>query len=482
MRCRGAAQDALDLTRSLGGYVVSSSVATGEQGRVAHRPRPCRPGAGRDCWPLPGSGRIVSQQVTIDDLQQNLDELTHRQASVLGQIARIRCTARLRDARQLRPKQCSEPASASCAVSCARCGRASLDRGRGAHVDDPARRGHARCIRSRRADVAHRPHDRRGSRKSSPGKGVIALGLLIVLAPFALVAFAAWLGRRFYRRREEAAARDIAGVVRSSVAISASATIVSGRPENLTRLAEPRASASVQVRPSRCIRSLCPLDGLARGESLGERVRLLAQRAKLLVSRGRRRDRREQIGLPKRLHEVAEDARPRPPARRARCSPYAVTITIRIGRSSRMRRAASIPSRPGIFTSRSATSGSGLARERHGLLTVTGLRADPRSPRASSMLLRSSRMRVSSSAIEHSVHAGNTTSAREAAAFSSDSSPPEARRGRARGRSRARCLPARLRSRSRRRRSRARPSPFLLRERDATRARRRARARSEAAP
>ena len=34
-------------------------------------------------------------------------------------------------------------------------------------------------------------------------EGVIALGLLIVLAPFALVAFAAWLGRRFYRRREE---------------------------------------------------------------------------------------------------------------------------------------------------------------------------------------------------------------------------------------------------------------------------------------
>ena len=34
-------------------------------------------------------------------------------------------------------------------------------------------------------------------------EGVVALGLLIVLAPFAFVAFAAWLGRRLYRRREE---------------------------------------------------------------------------------------------------------------------------------------------------------------------------------------------------------------------------------------------------------------------------------------
>jgi hypothetical protein len=34
-------------------------------------------------------------------------------------------------------------------------------------------------------------------------EGVVALGLLIVLAPLALVALAAWLGRRLYRRHEE---------------------------------------------------------------------------------------------------------------------------------------------------------------------------------------------------------------------------------------------------------------------------------------
>ena len=34
-------------------------------------------------------------------------------------------------------------------------------------------------------------------------EGVIALAILIIAAPFAIVALFAWLGRRFYRRREE---------------------------------------------------------------------------------------------------------------------------------------------------------------------------------------------------------------------------------------------------------------------------------------
>jgi hypothetical protein len=32
---------------------------------------------------------------------------------------------------------------------------------------------------------------------------VVALAVVIIAAPFALLAFAAWLGRRLYRRREE---------------------------------------------------------------------------------------------------------------------------------------------------------------------------------------------------------------------------------------------------------------------------------------
>ena len=34
-------------------------------------------------------------------------------------------------------------------------------------------------------------------------EGVIALAIAIVAAPFALLLFAAWVGRKLYRRREE---------------------------------------------------------------------------------------------------------------------------------------------------------------------------------------------------------------------------------------------------------------------------------------
>ena len=197
-----AAQDALDLTRSLGGYVVSSSVATGEQGSASLTVRVPVDRVQDAIAGLSGLGRIVSQQVTIDDLQQNLDELTQRQASVLGQIARIR--ARLD----------SETLDAQTQAVL----RTRLGILRGEH-------------RALRQGIASTEAEARMSTIQlavvTPGaygavvptsridrtidealnvltwEGVIALGLLIVLAPFALVGFAAWLGRRFYRRREE---------------------------------------------------------------------------------------------------------------------------------------------------------------------------------------------------------------------------------------------------------------------------------------
>ena len=85
-----AAQDALDLTRSLGGYVVSSSVATGEEGSAAITVRVPVAKVQDAITGLSDLGRIVSQQVSIEDLQAQLDELEQREAAVRGQIARIR--------------------------------------------------------------------------------------------------------------------------------------------------------------------------------------------------------------------------------------------------------------------------------------------------------------------------------------------------------------------------------------------------------
>lgn len=198
-----AAQEALDLTRSLGGHVVSASVATGEEGTASLTVRVPVARVQDAITGLSALGRIVSQQVTIDDLQEQLDALERRQASLQAQIARI--SARL-DTEELDAET-----------------RAALE---------TRRRTLQAELRQIRTGIAQTNAEARMSTIQltvvTPGaygvaapppsrldrtidealnvlawEGVIALGLLIVAAPFAIVALAAWLGRRFYRRREE---------------------------------------------------------------------------------------------------------------------------------------------------------------------------------------------------------------------------------------------------------------------------------------
>jgi hypothetical protein len=197
-----AAQDALDLTRSLGGYVVSSSVTTGEQGNASLTVRVPVARVQDAIAGLSGLGRIVSQQVTVDDLQEQLDQLEHRRASLVEQITRI--TARLESG--------------------------NLDAETTAALE--ARRRTLRSeLRSARSQLAGTTAEARmstiqlsivtpdSSGAVVPGsridrtvdealnvlawEGVVALGMLIVLAPFALVGLALWVGRRVYRRHEE---------------------------------------------------------------------------------------------------------------------------------------------------------------------------------------------------------------------------------------------------------------------------------------
>ena len=156
---------------------------------------------------------------------------------------------------------------------------------------------------------------------------------------------------------------------------TASAIAFSGRPDAWLAL-RSRANASCSLSCSFSMSSpfACSID-LARGERVGERLRLRPQRLQLLVPRPRRRDRREKILLAERLHEVAEHAG----LDRARDE---LLLAVRgehhdrDGRSSRIRRAASIPSSFGIFTSRIASSGSSDARERDRLLAVLRLGDD----------------------------------------------------------------------------------------------------------
>jgi hypothetical protein len=198
-----AAQDALDLTRTLGGFVVSSSVATGEEGSASITVRVPVDKVQDAITGLSGIGRIVSQQVTIDDLQATLDQLERREATVRSQIARIRARlatesldaqteavlrARLQTLRgelaELRTGISSTEAEAQMSTI----QLTVVTPGAFGAVAPPSRIDRA-------VDEAL---------NVLAWEGVIALGMLIVLAPFALVGLAAWLGRRLYRRHEEA--------------------------------------------------------------------------------------------------------------------------------------------------------------------------------------------------------------------------------------------------------------------------------------
>lgn len=196
----GAAQEALDLTRRLGGHVVSASVATGEQAGAELTVRVPVAKVQEAVVGLSGLGTIVAQQVRIDDLQESVDAFERRQRSLRNQIAvvvarlegsldsetRARLEARLKNLRDdLRGARRSEATIRALGrMATIQLGVVTSDTGGAA----PASR------LDRTLDEAV---------NVLVWEGVVVLAILIVVAPFALVFLAAWLGRRLYRRREE---------------------------------------------------------------------------------------------------------------------------------------------------------------------------------------------------------------------------------------------------------------------------------------
>lgn len=83
-----ASRRALEITRSLGGYVVSAVVdAPGDEGSASLTLRVPSSRAQEAVVRLSSLGEIVSQRVSIDDLQAPLDELARRQAALTAEIA-----------------------------------------------------------------------------------------------------------------------------------------------------------------------------------------------------------------------------------------------------------------------------------------------------------------------------------------------------------------------------------------------------------
>lgn len=198
-----AAQDALDLTRRLGGHVVSAAVATSDEGSASLTVRVPVARVQEAIVGLSRLGSIVAQQVTIDDLQETLDRLERRQLSLRSQIAVV--IAKLESGTLDAETQARFAARLKTL-------RTEL---RGIRSGISATNAEARMSTIQLAVVtpgafgAVAPSPSRLARTIDEALGVlaweavIALAVLIVLAPFALVAVAAWLGRRVYRRRDD---------------------------------------------------------------------------------------------------------------------------------------------------------------------------------------------------------------------------------------------------------------------------------------
>ena len=90
-----ATQRALQVTQSLGGYVVSVTYATAENGTASMTLRVPTEKAQDAIVRLTSLGTIVAQNVQIDDLQETLDAQNRTIARLLEQIARL--SARLAD-------------------------------------------------------------------------------------------------------------------------------------------------------------------------------------------------------------------------------------------------------------------------------------------------------------------------------------------------------------------------------------------------
>jgi Domain of unknown function (DUF4349) len=198
----GSAQQALDLTRRLGGHVVSASVVTGEGANAVLTLRVPSARVQEAITQLSALGDIVSQQVSIEDLQATLDQLERRERSVRSQIAvlvarlesdsldaetRARLQARLQnlrtELRSLRSGQSATRAEARMATI-----QLTVVTPESTGTIAPASR------LDRTLDEAL---------NVLVWEGVIALAILIVAAPLALLAGGVWLSRRLYRRREE---------------------------------------------------------------------------------------------------------------------------------------------------------------------------------------------------------------------------------------------------------------------------------------
>jgi hypothetical protein len=197
-----ATQQALRITRDLGGYLVTASYATSDTGTSSLTLKVPTASVQEAVVRLSGLGKIVSQQVQIDDLQAQADELTKQETVLRERIARL--SARLADPSLDAETRATLEARRDAA-------RSELARARTAAAQVRAEARYATIqlgLQTRQSTVVPAAPSRfdRGVDRAVEILAVeatVALYALAILGPLALLALATWLGLRGLRRRQE---------------------------------------------------------------------------------------------------------------------------------------------------------------------------------------------------------------------------------------------------------------------------------------
>ncbi len=198
-----ATQKALQITRDLGGYVVSVSYATSDTGVSSLTLKVPTANVQDALVRLTGLGKIVSQQVQIDDLQGQIDELTKRETALRGQIARL--SARLADPSldaETRATLESRRDAARSELARVRVSRAQVNgEARYATIQLTLQTSQSSTV----VPVPSRWDDALGrAGEILVAEATIVLYALVILGPFAVLALLVWLGLRGLRKRQEA--------------------------------------------------------------------------------------------------------------------------------------------------------------------------------------------------------------------------------------------------------------------------------------
>jgi Domain of unknown function (DUF4349) len=198
----GATQQALRITRDLGGYLVSVSYATSDTGVSSLTLKVPTAKVQDAIVRLSGLGTIVSQQVQIDDLQGQVDELTKQETVLTERIARL-------SARIAEPD--IDPEVKATLEARRDAARAQLQQVRAAKAQVEAEASYATIqltLQTEKSSAVPAAPSRWDDTVDRAGEilaieAMVVVTLLVVLAPLAIVVAAAWLARRGLRRRRD---------------------------------------------------------------------------------------------------------------------------------------------------------------------------------------------------------------------------------------------------------------------------------------